>query len=414
MKQPSKIGVRLAIVISHPIQYFSPWFRWMRTNTDLTFRVFYLSDFGVREARDEKFERSFAWDVDLLSGYDSEFVPNAATKPDTLAYSGLKNPTLHARLRDWDPTAILVFGYNYSTHLRLIFWARLHRIPLIFRGDSHVIGRARLPWKKRMLLRCLYAQFASVTYVGQANREYFRQCGVPTEKLFFAPHAVNSQHFRIDESNDPAKAKALRKSLSIPEPHRIILFAGKMIAQKQPILLAESFIRSAIPNTTLVFVGDGPEKSRVETLAAANQQASIRFLPFANQSEMPSRYRVADVFVLPSRGNYETWGLAINEAMHLAVPCIVSDHVGCQQDLVTDGVTGWVFQADLPETLDAALRRSIEDLHEREAEMKRAIQERISHYTYWQTSEGLLAALDHALEMKDAARIISGTTKEAG
>jgi glycosyltransferase involved in cell wall biosynthesis len=66
---------------------------------------------------------------------------------------------------------------------------------------------------------------------------------------------------------------------------------------------------------------------------------------------MPARYLLADIFVLPSRGHYETWGLAVNEAMHLGVPCLVSDLVGCQRDLVTPGETGWVFSADDPEAL---------------------------------------------------------------
>jgi glycosyltransferase involved in cell wall biosynthesis len=51
---------------------------------------------------------------------------------------------------------------------------------------------------------------------------------------------------------------------------------------------------------------------------------------------MPARYLLADLFVLASRGLYETWGLAVNEAMHMGVPALVSDRVGCQRDLVRD------------------------------------------------------------------------------
>ena len=71
---------RLAIVLSHPVQYYSPWFRWLRANTALEFRVFYLWEAGVTAQPDPEFLTTFKWDVDLLSGYDSEFVPNTARR----------------------------------------------------------------------------------------------------------------------------------------------------------------------------------------------------------------------------------------------------------------------------------------------------------------------------------------------
>ncbi|HEY9250900.1 MAG TPA: hypothetical protein VIO38_17285, partial [Rariglobus sp.] len=68
---------RLAVVVSHPIQYYSPWFRWMSAH-GWTLRVFYLWDFGVAGREDPEFGRTVVWDVDLLSGHEHEFVPNIA------------------------------------------------------------------------------------------------------------------------------------------------------------------------------------------------------------------------------------------------------------------------------------------------------------------------------------------------
>jgi glycosyltransferase involved in cell wall biosynthesis len=122
----------------------------------------------------------------------------------------------------------------------------------------------------------------------------------------------------------------------------------------------------------------------------------VRFLPFANQSEMPSRYALADLFVLPSRGLYETWGLAINEAMHLGVPCLVSDRVGCQRDLVTEGETGWVFPAADPAGLPAALGRALAALNGDTSALRARIAARIARYSFAAAAEGLQAALGHA------------------
>lgn len=386
---------RLAIVLSHPTQYYSPWFRHLRQTTPLAFRVFYLWEFGIRIHRDPQFRTSFAWDVDLLSGYDHEFVPNVSRDPGTHHFTGLRNPVLTDRLTRWQPSALLVFGYKWAAHLRAIQWARTRRIPLLFRGDSHLLGRGALSWPKRLLLRTLYRQFAAFLAVGAANREYFSALGVPPGRLFFAPHAVDGSLFAPDRAGLANGVAELRRSLGIAPEVRTIVFAGKFTADKQPLPLLDAFLSLNPANAALVFVGDGPLKEALHRRALENPAAIVRFLPFANQSEMPTRLALADLLALPSRGCYETWGLVVNEAMHLGVPALVSDRVGCQRDLVAEGETGWVFRADDAAGLRATLQRALEDVArpERRAALRRAVRSRISGYTYTQTTAGLLAAL---------------------
>lgn len=390
MKSPPAQSARLAIVVSHPTQYYSPWFQWLRAHTALEFQVFYLWEFGVRATRDPQFHTTFAWDVDLLSGYDHEFVPNVARPPSSMRFSGLFNPGLPARLEAWRPDAILLFGYAYATHQLLIAWARLRGVPLLFRGDSHLIGRGRPPLRTRLALRLLYAQFSALTFVGQANRDYFRTLGVPARKLVFAPHAVNATLFDPARPGLSAEAAALRTRLGLRAGTKIVLYAGKFAAAKQPRELLEAFLSLDRADAALVFVGDGEEKAALLAAASRAPAGRVHFLPFANQTEMPSRYLLAHVFALPSRGEYETWGLAINEAMHLGVPCLVSDRVGCQRDLVTDDVTGWVFRASDPDHLRDRLRAALDASP---AEFRPRVADRIAGYTYAQTSAGLLRAL---------------------
>jgi len=379
---------RLAIILSHPTQYYSPWFRWLRANTPLEFRVFYLWDFGVTAQRDPQFGATFQWDVDLLSGYESEFVPNVARDPGTHHFGGLANPALGARLRAWRPDAVLLFGYAYRSHLGVILRPPA---PLIFRGDSHLLGSPP-SLIKRFLLRRLYARFAAVTYVGAANRDYFRTLGVPDQKLFFAPHSVNAAHFIPNDAATRTAAQALRTELGLAGK-RVVLFAGKFHERKQPVELLQAFLQVATPDDALVFVGDGSEKTRLTTLAATSPAACVRFLPFANQTEMPVRYLLADIFALPSRGSYETWGLAVNEAMHLGVPCLVSDLVGCQRDLVLPGETGWVFPAHDPAALASTLNRALRTPGTELQRLGHNARERAGRYTYQQTTDGLLQAL---------------------
>ena len=378
---------KLAIVLSHPTQYYSPWFAWLATNATFDLRVFYLWNFGVAITRDPQFGATFAWDRDLLNGYAHEFVPNRAVDPGTHRFGGLDNPTLGARLRAWQPDAVLLFGYNYRTHLRLILSSRW---PLIFRGDSHLIDHAPTHLLKRSLLRLLYSRFAAITYVGQANQDYFRTFGVPKSRLYFAPHCVDETHFKATPTLR-AQTAAFRATLSLGN-RRVVLFAGKFVPSKQPLPLLQAFLALAPANVALVFVGHGEELPALQAAAAARPDVAIRILPFANQSEMPSRYLLADIFALPSRGLYETWGLAVNEAMHLGIPCLVSNRVGCQRDLVIDGETGWVFPAEEPAALQSTLARALHDLTTRAPALQAAVAQRIAGYTYAHATEGLLEA----------------------
>ena len=394
----SPTSPRLAVVLSHPTQYYSPWFRWLHAHERIDLRVFYLWDFGVTHQRDPKFEVSFQWDTDLLSGYEHEFVPNTARAPGTHHFWGLRNPALTTRLATWAPQVILLFGYNWASHLRVILWARLRGFPLIFRGDSHFIGRERPAPVQRWLLRLLYRQFAGFLPVGAANRDYFTTLGVPGSRLFFAPHAVDDTLFDPTRLDHQSASQNLRTQLRVPEGHHVVLFAGKLVPEKQPRELLTAFLSLGDPTATLIFVGEGPEKPALTAAAHSARAGNVHFLPFANQSEMPARLLLADVFVLPSRGVFETWGLTVNEAMHLGVPALVSDRVGCQRDLVTPGETGWVFRHDDPADLRVQLGVALATVRmpDQAAALRVRVRQRIAGYTYAHAAAGLRAALAYS------------------
>jgi glycosyltransferase involved in cell wall biosynthesis len=180
----------------------------------------------------------------------------------------------------------------------------------------------------------------------------------------------------------------------------VILFAGKLVPAKQPMELLDAFLAEPRPDSALVFVGQGELRAALEARATKNPEATVRFLPFANQSQMPARYLLADLFVLPSRGHYETWGLAVNEAMLLGVPCLVSDRVGCQQDLVTEGETGWVFSVDASEGLRPALQRALAALRSDTPGLQARIAQRIAGYSYATAAQALQGVCNSLISVR--------------
>jgi hypothetical protein len=68
--------VRLAYLVSHPIQYQAPLLRRIAQEPDIDLTVFYGSDFSVRGCKDEGFGVGVKWDIPLLDGYRYEFLPS--------------------------------------------------------------------------------------------------------------------------------------------------------------------------------------------------------------------------------------------------------------------------------------------------------------------------------------------------
>ena len=153
---------------------------------------------------------------------------------------------------------------------------------------------------------------------------------------------------------------SLRNELNLDASRPVILFASKLQKRKRCEDLLEAYLRliaadKILPHPYLVIVGDGEERAALERRAAETGCDGIRFCGFRNQSELPRFFDLASVFVLPSRD--EPWGLIVNEVMNAARAVIVSDDVGCQPDLVADGVEGCVFPAGDVAALTDALRR---------------------------------------------------------
>jgi Glycosyltransferase len=389
MKRP-----RLAIVCSHPVQYYAPWFRHLARHLRAELRVFYLWQPALSDAPDPEFGRVVRWDVDLLSGYDHEFVPNTARRPGTDHFRGLRNPVLPARLRAFAPDVVMLFGYGWETQLRLALAWR--DCPLVLRGDSHLLGRpaslrARL---RSLLLRSLFARFAAFAAVGRANRDFYLRHGVEPDRIFHVPHCVNNEAFADEVAADPSAASAWRRELGVPAHHRVVGFVGKFVPKKRPDLLLRAFVRAAPADTTLLLVGDGPLEHDLRKLAASAPQADIRFAPFQNQSAMPRTLAALDLLVLPSEGPGETWGLVVNEAMSLGVPALVSTHVGCRADLVVDDETGWSFPAGDETALAAALPRALSAFAARPAEIRAAVLAHVARYSYDSATAALQALLD--------------------
>jgi len=90
-------------------------------------------------------------------------------------------------------------------------------------------------------------------------------------------------------------------------------------------------------------VGEGGLRAKMEDVIQEHNIKNVMLTGFVNQSRIAEYYAASDVFVMCSEAG-ETWGLSVNEAMNFNLPVIVSDLTGCSEDLVQDGINGYIFK----------------------------------------------------------------------
>src|SRR6516164_8335520 len=128
--------MRLAIVASHPIQYYAPIFRELARRLDL--KVFFAHCATRDDQAKAGFGVKFNWDIDLLSGYDHVFMHNVAKQPGLDRFSGCDTPEIGRWLAEDRFDAVLVQGWYRKSFLQTIFAAKRLGLPVLARGDSHI------------------------------------------------------------------------------------------------------------------------------------------------------------------------------------------------------------------------------------------------------------------------------------
>lgn len=335
---------KLAIITTHPIQYYAPLFKTLNSRGIIDVKVFYTWSQSEEGAKfDPGFGKKIEWDIPLLEGYDYTFVKNISTKPGSNHFKGIINPTLNPEIEEWKPDALLVIGWNFQSHLKCMRYFH-KKIPILFRGDSTLLAEQ---WGFRLIFRTLYLRWIYryidyALYVGTNNKLYFLRHGVKEKKLVFAPHAVDNERFFENDNSYTNAALIWRKSLGINRNDIVFLFAGKLEYKKDPDLLIKAFKKIFNAGIHLIILGNGPLEKKLKRKYSDN--SNLHFVDFQNQSLMPIAYRLSDVLVLPSKGPIETWGLCVNEAMACSRSIIVSDSCGCGIDLVKDNFNGYIFR----------------------------------------------------------------------
>ncbi len=338
---------KLAILNTHPIQYFAPLYKELAKENNIDLTVLYCSRWGVEEYIDPQFKKSIKWDIPLLEGYNYKFLKNFRNTQSVNKFFNLINFEIIPELMRNKYDVLWINGHNNLTNLIAVITAKLIGTKLLMRAETQLYVE---PIRIKKLLRkpvmkLFYKLFNGFLFIGTRNKEYYKYLSIPDNKLFLVPYSVNNEFFMSKVEEAKNKIDELKVKYGINNNHINILYASKLLKRKNPIDLLKAFelVRQTIDNVNLLFVGAGEEEDNLKRYVSKNKIDNVYLLGFLNQSELPDVFAIADIFVLPAIN--EQWGLIINEAMCAGLPIITTDVVGAAPDLVKDGINGFIFKA---------------------------------------------------------------------
>jgi glycosyltransferase involved in cell wall biosynthesis len=368
---------RLAVIATHPIQYYAPLYRSLARSGKVDLRVFFCSRMGLEAYFDAGFGETFSWKGNLLEGYQHEFLEDDSAKSSN-DLARLDNPSVVSRLAAFRPDCVFIQGYSVKTMRRALYWAERNNIASLLFADSTFPDHVRFPksWLKKAVLQFLYGNISGFFYMGDGGRAYHIHYGASADRLFFCPYTIDEQHFEPFRRERALTRARFKAELGLADDDVAFLFCGKLIGRKRAgdILRAVSQIadRKTRDRMVLLFSGDGVLRQRLQSEAAA---AGLRthFLGFRNLDGLPEVYCAADALILPSER--EAYGVVLAEAAFFDLPLIVAEGVGAAGpgSLVRHGENGIVVPVGdtrrLGEAMQALLdpaRRTAMGLRSRE------------------------------------------------
>ncbi|GIX03714.1 MAG: glycosyl transferase family 1 [Planctomycetaceae bacterium] len=233
-------------------------------------------------------------------------------------------------------------------------------LPKLWRPSVIVSERCVDRWKRRwhhQVDRWLLPYTTCLVGNSQSVVTFYRDQGVPAEKLVVIPNGMELPPIVTEQQRRLAREQILNR-VKWPSDSFLACYVGRLAAQKrvQDIIWAVETLRQIRPQLRLLIVGDGPERTRLESFArAVGCQQHVAFCGF--QEDVSRYFMAADVFCLAS--SFEGQSNSLMEAMAWGCPVVVSN-IPENLELVQEGRTGLTFPVTDAVMLMKQLRRLID------------------------------------------------------
>lgn len=374
--------MRIALVSNEPPPYRIPVFKLAAQEPGVEFRVIFCC----------RREPNRLWDLPSL-----EF-PHAFLNERIVTRNGRyihNNPDVVSVLRRYAPDMVVTDGFN-PTHLYAFAYAALARCAHVAMTDGTDASEKSLGIVHRAVRRIVYSRSQAYVAASEGGLRLFGQYGIAASDMFKSCLCADNSAFDANMSDAPPGEKRYD-----------FIFSGRLEEVKNPLFaidVAVSASKKLGRKLGILFAGAGSMDNALRAHAAANAQwIDAGFHGFAAQTQLPSLYRSARIFLFPTL--WDPWGVVANEACAAGLPVIVSPNAGVAGELVRDQQNGFVCDLDV----DAWAAKAVALLsnpvtYRRFSEASSSV---VRAYTYRDAVDGLIAACRHA---QGAPRAVMQTT----
>lgn len=264
--------------------------------------------------------------------------------------------TLLLERRNYQIVYFLMHGLHVAAGLPV---AAVLRKPIVMKFScSSLVAQMTHSWTGRLQLRFLRRWASRILILNPGMLEEAEAVGLDRARLGWMPNPVDTEVFR---PCSPQQRAALRRELNLSEDTPVVVFVGRLDAQKELPWLVGAFARVVRekPGAILALVGEGPLRSQIAQLAAGlGLERQVIFTGRLDASGVLKWLQAGDVFALVSA--IEGLPLVVIEAMSAGLPPLVSD-IPAHTQLIEHGVHGWIVETGNEEAIARGLVRLLDD-----------------------------------------------------
>ena len=214
-------------------------------------------------------------------------------------------------------------------------------------------GTDAWPARNRFYLRCL-KRVSTCVSVSETTKKRFRKwSGFPEERFAILPNSVDLNRF-----TPGSKRTGLMNKYGL-SGRLVLLTLGRLHTMERAKGLDEVMevlpeLLKEIPNLTYLICGDGSDRPRLEAKARSfGVENRVVFAGLISEGDKVDHYRLADGYVMPSRG--EGFGIAFIEALACGLP-VVASNIDGSREAVRDPSWGILVDPDNPEEVKQGIR----------------------------------------------------------